>query len=74
MRPFRLRVATAIALAILLLGSLGGVANARGIPTNSFPEDPWPTLSLPTGSFPEDPWPTLSLPMGGFPEDPWPTS
>ena len=42
MRPFRLRVTTAIALAILMLGSLGSVANADEIPSSSFPEDPWP--------------------------------
>jgi hypothetical protein len=71
MRPFRLRVVTAIVLAILMLGSLGTVANAGQIPTNSFPEDPWPGLRIPT-SFPEDPWPGLWLPNTSFPEDPWP--
>jgi hypothetical protein len=73
MRPFRLRVATAIALAILVLASLGSVANVREIPTSSFPEDPWGSAIVPT-SFPEDPWPSLSLPLNGFPEDPWPDS
>ncbi|MDP9275943.1 MAG: hypothetical protein M3O99_10170 [Chloroflexota bacterium] len=58
MRPFRMRVVTAIVLAILMLGSLGSVANAAGVPTSSFPEDPWPGLRVPT-SFPEDPWPGL---------------
>jgi hypothetical protein len=71
MRPFRLRVVTAIVLAILMLGSLGTVANADQIPTSSFPEDPWPGLGIPT-SFPEDPWPGLWLPTTSFPEDPWP--
>jgi hypothetical protein len=72
MRPFRLRVATAIVLAILMLGSLGSVANAHGIPT-SFPEDPWnAAAAVPTTSFPEDPWPGLCLPASSFPEDPWP--
>jgi len=87
MRPFRLRFATAIVVAILMLGALGGAAKADDIPTNgftpdplggdavpttSFPEDPWPGLSLvPTSSFPEDPWPGVSLPTS-FPEDPWP--
>jgi hypothetical protein len=70
MRPFRLRVVTAIVLAILMLGSLGTVANAGQIPT-SFPEDPWPGLRIPT-SFPERPWPGLWLPTTSFPEDPWP--
>jgi hypothetical protein len=70
MRPFRLRVATAIVLAILTLGSLGSVANAGQIPTSSFPEDPWPGLFVPS-SFPEDPWPGLA-PTTSFPEDPWP--
>ena len=72
MRPFRLRVATAIVLAILMLGSLGSVANAGGIPTSSFPEDPWDGAAAPTTSFPEDPWPGLRVPTTGFPEDPWP--
>ena len=58
MRPFRSRVMAALVLAILLLGSLGSVANARQIPTSGFPEDPWPTASFPMGGFPEDPWPT----------------
>jgi disulfide bond formation protein DsbB len=71
MRPFRLRVVAAIVLAILMLGSLGTVANAGQIPTSSFPEDPWPGLRIPT-SFPEDPWPGLWLPTTSFPEDPWP--
>jgi hypothetical protein len=71
MRPFRLRVVTAIVLAILMLGSLGTVANAGQIPTSSFPEDPWPGLRIPT-SFPEDPWPGLWLPTTSFPEEPWP--
>ncbi len=44
MRPFRSRVLAAIVLAILMLGLLGSVANAGEIPTNSFPEDPWPGL------------------------------
>jgi hypothetical protein len=48
----------ALVLAVLLLGSLGSVANARQIPTSGFPEDPWPTASFPMGGFPEDPWPT----------------
>lgn len=71
MRPFRLRVVTAIVLALLMLGSLGGVVNAAqptagndpspGLhPPTSFPEDPWPGLRVPTRSFPEDPWPGLS--------------
>jgi hypothetical protein len=72
MRPFRLRVTTAIALAILMLGSLGSVANADEIPSSSFPEDPWGHAAVPTMSFPEDPWPSFSLPMSSFPEDPWP--
>jgi hypothetical protein len=72
MRPFRLRVTTAIALAILMLGSLGSVANADEIPSSSFPEDPWDHAAVPTMSFPEDPWPSFSLPMSSFPEDPWP--
>lgn len=72
MRPFRLRVATAIVLAILMLGSLGSAANAGEIPTSSFPEDPWGRAAGPTTSFPEDPWPSFSLPMSSFPEDPWP--
>ena len=72
MRRFRSRVVTAIVLAILMLGLLGGVANAREIPTTSFPEDPWDRAAVPTMSFPEDPWPGLSVPMSSFPEDPWP--
>jgi len=72
MRRFRLRVVTAIALAILTLSSLGSVANAGEIPTSSFPEDPWGRASVPTTSFPEDPWPGLCLPASIFPEDPWP--
>jgi hypothetical protein len=71
MRPFRSRVVAALVLAILMLGSLGSLANAREIPTTSFPEDPW---AVPTSSFPEDSWPSFSLPMSGFPEDPWPDS
>jgi len=72
MRPFRLRVVTAIVLAILMLGSLGSVANAGQIPTSSFPDDPWPGLGAQPTAFPEDPWPSLSLPTRCFPEDPWP--
>ena len=72
MRPFRLRVATAIVLAILMLGSLGSAAKADEIPTTSFPEDPWGIAAVPASSFPEDPWPGLSVPTTGFPEDPWP--
>jgi disulfide bond formation protein DsbB len=71
MRPFRLRVVTAIVFAILMLGSLGSVANAGQIQPSCFPEDPWPGLRIPT-SFPEDPWPGLWLPTTSFPEDPWP--
>jgi hypothetical protein len=71
MRPFRLRVVTAIVFAILMLGSLGSVANAGQIPASCFPEDPWPGLRIPT-SFPADPWPGLGLPTTSFPEDPWP--
>jgi hypothetical protein len=55
MRPFRLRVVAAFVLAILMLSSLGSVANAQ-IPTRHFPEDPWARASAPTMSFPEDPW------------------
>lgn len=44
MRPFRSRVMAAIVMAILILGMLGTIANADEIPTNSFPEDPWPGL------------------------------
>ena len=84
MRPFRLRVVTAIVLAVLMLGTSGSVANAdefstrrfvlapwsaQPVPT-SFPEDPWPGASMPT-HFPEDPWPTL---INSFPEDPWPSA
>jgi hypothetical protein len=69
MRPFRSRVVAALVLATLMLGSLGSLANAREIPTTSFPEDPW---AVPTMSFPEDPWQCLSVPTSGFPEDPWP--
>jgi hypothetical protein len=59
MRPFRLRVTTALVFAILMLGLLGSVAHAAQPPstTNSFPEDPWPTF---VNSFPEDPWPGFS--------------
>jgi hypothetical protein len=60
MRPFRLRVATAIVFAILMLGALGSAAKAAEIPTSSFPEDPWPGLCQPASSFPEDPWPGLT--------------
>lgn len=45
MRPFRSRVMAAIVLAILMLGLLGSVANAADIPSDSFPEDPWPGLT-----------------------------
>jgi hypothetical protein len=45
MRPFRLRVVTAILLAFLMLGTLGSAANAANISTNSFPDDPWPGLN-----------------------------
>jgi hypothetical protein len=72
MRPFPLRVVTAIVLAILMFGSLGSVANAGQIPTSSFPDDPWPGLGLTPTAFPEDPWPGLWLPQTSFPEDPWP--
>jgi hypothetical protein len=71
MRPFRSRIVTATVLAILMLGSLGSLANADEIPTTSFSVDPW---AVPTTNFPEDPWPSLCLPMSGFPEDPWPDS
>jgi len=71
MRPFRSRVVAATVLAILMLGSLGSLANADEIPTTSFSVDP---LAVPTTNFPEDPWPSLCLPMSGFPEDPWPVS
>jgi hypothetical protein len=71
MRPFRLRVATAIVLAILMLGLLGSAAKADDISTNRFSADPWGSATAPTTSFPEDPWPGLSLPTS-FPEDPWP--
>ena len=82
MRRFRLRVATAVVLAVLMLGSLASVANAdditigrfylapfsaQPVPT-VFPEDPWPGESVPT-VFPEDPWPAF---LNSFPEDPWP--
>jgi hypothetical protein len=60
MRPFRLRVVTAILLAFLMLGTLGSAANAANISTNSFPDDPWPGLSIPTTNFPDDPWPDLN--------------
>ncbi|HEY8823710.1 MAG TPA: hypothetical protein VIP07_02380 [Candidatus Limnocylindria bacterium] len=60
MRPFRLRVVTAILLAFLMLGTLGSAVNAANISTSSFPDDPWPGLSIPTTSFPDDPWPGLS--------------
>ena len=72
MRPFRSRVVTALALAILMLGSLGSVANAGEIPANSFSLDPLNGAAVPTTSFPEDPWPGLCLPTNSFPEDPWP--
>ena len=72
MRPFRLRVVTAIAFALLMLGSLGSLADARQIPTTSFPEDPWNAAAVPVTNFPEDPWSSFRLPMSGFPEDPWP--
>ena len=72
MRPFRLRVVTAIALAILMLGSLGSVANAGQIPTSCFPEDPWGGAVVPTTVFPEDPWDGAVVPTTVFPEDPWP--
>jgi len=72
MRPFRLRGVTAIVLAILMLGSLGSVANAGEPPLRSFPEDPWPGLRHAPLTFPEDPWPGLWLPTTSFPEDPWP--
>jgi hypothetical protein len=72
MRPFRLRVVTAVVLAILMLGSLGSVANASPVPISSFPDDPWPGLWVPPTAFPEDPWPGLWLPPTSFPEDPWP--
>ncbi|HEY7623881.1 MAG TPA: hypothetical protein VIA63_02525 [Candidatus Limnocylindria bacterium] len=46
MKPVRSRILAAIALALLLLGLFGSVADARGGFTKmSFPEDPWPTLS-----------------------------
>ena len=60
MRPFRLRVVTAIAVALLMLSSLGSLANAGQIPTRTFPEDPWGGSVVPTTSFPEDPWPGLA--------------
>jgi hypothetical protein len=85
MRPFRLRVVTALVLAVLMLGSLASVANAgeifssrfvlapwnaQPVPT-SFPEDPWPVQSVTPTSFPEDPWPAFT---NAFPEDPWPNA
>lgn len=73
MRPFRLRVATAIVLAILMLGSLGSVARADEIPTTSFPDDPWGWAAQTRPLvFPDDPWPGLWLPQTSFPDDPWP--
>lgn len=86
MRPFRLRLAAAIVLATLSVGSLASIANADELsngrftlaplgaqpaPT-SFPEDPWPGMSAPPTAFPEDPWPGLSHSVNSFPEDPWP--
>ena len=65
MRRFRSRVVTAIVVGILMLGLLGGVANARELPTVSFPEDPW---GIPASLFHEDPW---AIPTILFPEDPW---
>lgn len=58
MRPFRSRALAAIVLAILVLGMLGSVANGAQIPntTDSFPEDPWASLTNSFNSFPEDPW------------------
>ena len=61
MRPFRSRVMAAIVFAIVLLGLLGTVANAAGIPDkNAFPEDPWDGASVAQPDFPEDPWPGLT--------------
>ena len=60
MRPFRLRVMTAIVVAFLMLGTLGSVANAAFTTVSSFPDDPWPSLSAPTTIFPDDPWPGLN--------------
>ena len=71
MRPFRLRVVTALVLAVLMLGSLASVANAREIPSSRFVLDPWGDQPVPT-SFPEDPWPGQSVTPTSFPEDPWP--
>ena len=60
MRPFRSRALTALVTAFLFFGLLGSVALADDIPTTSFPEDPWPGLSLPMTGFPDDPWPDLT--------------
>ena len=68
MRPFRLRVMTAIALAILMLSLHGSAANAGLVPTRVFPEDPWNAMTVPALSFPEDPWGMFT---NRFPEDPW---
>ncbi|MDQ2913378.1 MAG: hypothetical protein M3T56_08995 [Chloroflexota bacterium] len=57
MRPFRSRVLAAIVFAILVLGLLGTVADAAGIPTRAgFPEDPWGFAGTRHSIFPEDPW------------------
>ena len=86
MRPFRLRVATAIVLAVLMLGSLASAANADELSTGGFtlaPADAQPVgtttfgvvvdgKAVPPTAFPEDPWPGLSGATTSFPEDPWP--
>lgn len=87
MRPFRLRFATAIVLAVLMLGSLASVANAdelwtggftlapvgaQPVETTTFSASSSKGTALPPTAFPEDPWPGLSQAINSFPEDPWP--
>jgi len=77
MRPFRLRILTALVMAVLCLGLLGTVASADELPTTDLTVAPAPSplVGATTTAFPEDPWglPTLGpLPTLGFPEDPWP--
>jgi hypothetical protein len=71
MRPFRLRLLTALVTAILSLGLFGTVAFADDTPTTNLTLDPAPVVFDlgTTTAWPEDPW---NLPTTGWPEDPWP--
>jgi hypothetical protein len=83
MRPVRLRIVTALVLAIVMLGSLASGANAALLSTGGSrlvaKQQPVQTSTFSANgkgaspmAFPEDPWPGLTQSITSFPEDPWP--